>query len=205
VRPSLRLTLTLAAFALAAPAAHPALAQSPPNTQLFISPMGEPFRAPADQAYPSAAWFAGADANHDGVLTRQEFRADALRFFKVLDVNGDGRITNTEVDIYEYRVAPEIVIASTDTSAASLQPQDDEQDGPTHNHVLSPIKQGAANYSWRNDPEPVRSADTDFNMKITQDEWLAAADRRFDEILPDGKDAVSFSDLPRTPAQGKRK
>ena len=57
---------------------------------LFISPMGEPFRAPISQPYPSATWFAGADANHDGVLSREEFRADALRFFKLLDVTKDG-------------------------------------------------------------------------------------------------------------------
>ena len=49
VRPSPRLTLTLAAFALAVPIASPALAQTPPNTQLFNSPMGEPFRDPAGQ------------------------------------------------------------------------------------------------------------------------------------------------------------
>ena len=203
VRPSLALTTTLAALVLALPGAGAALAQTAAAQQVFISPMGEPFRAPAGQPYPSALWFAGADANHDEALSRAEFRADALRFFKVLDVNGDGKLTNIEVDIYEYRIAPEIVVASSDTSADSLK-SNDNGDGPSRNTTLSPIKQGAANYSWRNDPEPVRSADTDFNMKITQDEFMAAADRRFAALLPDGKDVVTFADLPPTPAQGNR-
>ena len=205
MRPSFALILTFAGCAVALSEAPAALAQAPAEQQVFISPMGEPFRAPVGQPYPSAAWFAGADANHDGALTRAEFRADALRFFKVLDINGDGRLTNTEVDIYEYRIAPEIVINSSDTSAASMQPKDDDSDGPSHNTPLSPVKQGAANFSWRNDPEPVRSTDTDFNMKITQDEWMAAADSRFEALLPDGKDDIHFSDLPPTPAQGHRR
>jgi hypothetical protein len=204
VRSSLALTTAFAAIALAVLGAGAGLAQTPAAQQVFISPMGEPFRAPDGQPYPSAAWFAGADADHNGVLTRAEFRADALRFFKVLDANGDGKLNNFEVDIYEYRIAPEIVINSQDTSAASLQSHADD-DGPSHNTTLSTVIQGAANFSWRNDPEPVRSADADFNMKITQDEFMAAADRRFAALLPDGADGVRFTDLPPTPAQRNRR
>jgi hypothetical protein len=50
----------------------------------------------------------------------------------------------------------------------------------------------------------VRSADIDFNLKVTQDEWTAAAVRRFKALLPDGKDGLRLADLPRPPAQGKR-
>jgi hypothetical protein len=193
-------------MALALPAAGAAMAQE--AQQLFISPMGEPFRAPADQPYPSAAWFAKADANHDGVLTRQEFRADALRFFKVLDVNGDGRISDVEIQRYEYVMAPEIIAATTDTSDFSTG--DPNDDSASKHTPLSPVRQGASNFSFLDDAEPVRSADADLNNRITQDEFLAAADRRFDRLLPDGKTELKFSDLPPTPNQpqpekGKRK
>ena len=77
--------------------------------QLFISPAGEPFRAPPGAPYPVAAWFAGADANHDGALTRDEFVADALRFFTVVDADKDGVIDGFEVSAYEQRIAPEII------------------------------------------------------------------------------------------------
>lgn len=60
----------------------------PPHGRLFISPMGEPFRGED----PIGAWFAGADANHDGVVTEAEFIADADRVFLLLDREHDGEI-----------------------------------------------------------------------------------------------------------------
>lgn len=53
-------------------------------------------------------WFDQADANHDGALTRAEFRQDALRFFRTLDVNNDGVIGPAELKRYEQVVFPEI-------------------------------------------------------------------------------------------------
>ncbi len=54
-------TLAQAANAQTPPAAKPAPPPEAPLTQLFISPMGEPFRATDAEPYPSAAWFAGAE------------------------------------------------------------------------------------------------------------------------------------------------
>ena len=71
---------------------------------LFISPMGEPFRGND----PVARWFAGADTNHDGVVTQAEFVADADRFFLVLDRAHDGEIDPQDIEYYETVLAPEI-------------------------------------------------------------------------------------------------
>ncbi len=188
-----------AAAALALLTAAPALAQDQPAQQTFISPMGEPFRAPPDKPFPSAQWFAGADANHDGVVSREEFRADAMRFFKVLDVDSDGKISDREATYYEYRVAPEIVGASVDTSGMTA-PKSDDDDRPK-NTPLANVRQGAAFYSWLNDAEPVRSADVDFNRKVTPEEWKAAADRKFNALVPDGAPGLKLADMPATPAQ----
>jgi hypothetical protein len=76
---------------------------------LFISPSGEPFHGQPGQPYPVTAWFTGADANGDGKLTREEFIADAARFFARLDANHDGVIDGFEVKAYETDIAPEIV------------------------------------------------------------------------------------------------
>jgi hypothetical protein len=71
---------------------------------LFISPSGEPFRG----GDGLAAWFAGADADHDGAVTWAEFDADSERFFRRLDANGDGVIDGFEISAYEQTIAPEI-------------------------------------------------------------------------------------------------
>src|SRR5881628_2346458 len=80
----------------------------PPKPQrhprLFISPSGEPFRGEAGLA----AWFAGADANHDGAIDQAEFTADAMRFFKTLDANGDGKLDGFELQAYERDIVPEL-------------------------------------------------------------------------------------------------
>ena len=75
------------------------------GVNLFISPAGQPFRAGADDPYPVAAWFAAADTDHDGRLTRQELRRDAERFFHQLDANGDGVVDGAEINAYEHAVA----------------------------------------------------------------------------------------------------
>ncbi len=167
-------------------------------TQIFVSPMGEPFRATDAQPFPSAAWFAQADANHDGVISRAEFRADAQRFFKLLDLNGDGKLNDMEMHLYEVQVAPEIVAASVDTSQDQSTATDFK--GDPVQQTLSHVRQGASFFGMIDDPEPVRSADGDFNMKVTLDEWLAAADRRF-RILAGDKDGLKLADLPKTPFQ----
>jgi hypothetical protein len=197
VRPALIFSSTVASLVLGAACA---LAQDE-RPQMFISPMGEPFRAPAGQPYPSAQWFAQADANHDGVITREEFRADARRFFKVLDIDGNGMITDLEVQRYEYILAPEIVQATQDTSNLGVESGD--PDSFYHHTALSAVKQGAANFGFLDDPEPVRSTDMQFNRKITLDEFLAAADRRYDKLLQlsGDDDGLKLADLPHPPNQ----
>ncbi|HEY4029133.1 MAG TPA: EF-hand domain-containing protein [Caulobacteraceae bacterium] len=75
---------------------------------LFISPAGEPFRAGPGDAYPVGVWFRQADADGDGKLNRDEFTADAARFFQKLDANHDGVIDGAEVKAYETEMVPEI-------------------------------------------------------------------------------------------------
>jgi hypothetical protein len=69
--------------------------------QLFVSPYGELFQSQAGEPYPVAAWFAGADADHDGSLTKAEFMADGVRWFGILDTNRDGVIGQSEILAYE--------------------------------------------------------------------------------------------------------
>ena len=60
--------------------------------RIFISPMGEPFRASQPVDDPLVDWFKQADSNHDGSLSLLEFANDGARFFRALDTDHDGQI-----------------------------------------------------------------------------------------------------------------
>jgi hypothetical protein len=190
----------LLSMAAAASQAAPAPAAAIPHryNRVFISPMGEPFRPKGAQDDTLEDWFNQADLNHDGQLTVEEMQKDAERFFALLDVNHDGEIDPDEITRYETVVAPEISTAhlgfaslSSDDSAA------DEHSGwghgggrhrdgghRKHNRGWSDDgadngHQGGARYGLLDLPEPVISADTDFNRGVSLSEFRQAATQRF--------------------------
>lgn len=168
----------------------------PPRAHLFISPAGQPFRAPPDQPYPVAAWFAQADADRDGRLTRDEFRADADIWFRALDADENGHIGMIEVQRWEEQLVPEIARDALGGGGAMMSRR-----GPPGRNQADHRHQGAAVYSLVNEPHPVRGADADFSMSVSPKEWRAAADRRFAVLDPDGDGVVLAIDLKPTPAQ----
>jgi hypothetical protein len=181
-----------------------ALAQSEPEAGLFISPAGEPFRAPAGQPYPLGAWFAGADLDHDGALSTAEFDKDAQRFFAVLDRNHDGKVDNSETRFYESDVAPEIVRkipllserAGAGHQSDPMKALPRSNNGPTR---LRPPSEGAGFYALLNEPEPVTAADMDFNTIITPAEFSAAAKRRFARLDSNADFSLKLDELPTPP------
>ena len=176
---------------------------APPSTggrhwgRLFISPMGEPFRADRG-ADPLAVWFAQADRNHDGYLTLDEMEADAERFFAVLDTNHDGEIDPDEIDHYESAIAPEISSAPHfDMSAGD----GDRASGGHHRRGgggmprENETHQGAARFGLLDLPEPVSSADADFNRGVSLSEFRQAAGQRFLALDLAHKGKVSLATL----------
>lgn len=192
----------LCAIAVAAPAAQPRIPAdapycAPPKTRpLFIAPMGEPFRAEPGEPYPSARWFAGADADHHGAVTRAEFVDDAVRFFHTLDTDRDGRLSPDEVIAYENKVAPEIALYGRSRDYAEAPSRGRPRNGESGYGGAM----GAGRYAWLNIPEPVASADAGMDRVVTLDEFRAAAARRFD-TLAKGADRLTPTMLPRTPMQ----
>ncbi|MBI1197985.1 MAG: hypothetical protein GC203_08980 [Phenylobacterium sp.] len=171
-----------------------------PRMQLFISPSGQPFRAPPGQPYPVAAWFAQADADHDGRLTRDEFRADADAWFKQLDVNGDGQIDMRETTRWEEEVVPEVTRMS---AMGGMGPGGGRGPGRggRGDGGLDTRRQGAAAFSLINEPQPIRGADTDYSLSVSRKEWRGAADRRFALLDVDGDGVLLLTELRPTPAQ----
>lgn len=196
-------------------AAAPAVARDRPpiapgegRGRLFVSPMGEPFRAAHG---PERLWFDGADTDHDGRIARAEFVADAARFFAVLDVNHDGEIDPSEIDRYETELAPEIRVRER------AEPRDGEMasrsgggrggegmgsqgmhfgnGGETKPKVA--VREGASRFGYLDLPEPVVAADRNGNRGIDRAEFAHAADQRFATLDRNHDGAITRGELPR--------
>jgi hypothetical protein len=200
----------LAAAALLAGCAggmrEPPVPAGPPN--LFLSPSGEPFRRSAQASDPVESWFAGADADRDGRLTSAEFAADAMRFFTVLDRDGDGRIDAFENQRYEREMVPEF---SADPFAARIGPAapptepdsvirlpDRGRGGPPRGGPEGGLAGGfgARAASLTGDPQPVRAADSDLDQSVSQAEFRALTNRRFVALNLDRDSALTRAELP---------
>lgn len=181
----------------------------------FLSPMGRPYRSRSNDDDPFARWFREADLNHDGYLSPDEVRADALAFFNMLDTDHDGTIGTEELVAYETEVAPEVQVYSnwkrTRQEAAadgvgSERPRR-RPDRSVDGYQLNGL-QGAARYSMLNIPEPVAGADSDLNGKISRDEFLGAADHRFQLLDTGHQGTLSMESLkamlPTRPHSGRQ-
>lgn len=189
---------------------RPAYAASHRAANVFISPSGEPFRAPPEEAYPVGVWFARVDADHDGALSKAEFKADAGAFFDRLDTDHNGVIDGFELQDYERKVAPEI---QPNLAGFTEEEQEPTRASTVTPHVKPPSTRkrkgfaikGAAVFGFLLDPEPVASADADLDGKVTRKEAQAAADRRFGRLDSNADGRLTMDELPQTPAQALKK
>ena len=180
----------------------------------FISPMGEPFRSSRRNEPPIARWFHQADRNRDGAITVDEMQGDADRFFARLDSSRDGKIDPEEIKVYEWEIAPEIQVNSEwrrargEAAEESRQRAEDDEDGPRrgdqHDGYRTDGLQGAARYALLNIPQPVASADADFNRLITLEEFRQAASQRFRLLDGDQAGRLTLAQLEtRQPSRPK--
>ena len=153
----------------------------------FISPMGEPFVAKAVGEDTLATWFGQADANRDGRLTEAEMRADAARFFAILDQDETGALEPDDIVYYENEIAPDVQVGK------KRRPRPGET-LPKARAAADGL-QGAARYALLNLPQPVAAADADFNRLVTKAEFDTAAATRFRLLDPQGTGGVTLPQL----------
>lgn len=193
----------LGMVALSLAPTHPAIAAKalppcpPPAAQLFIAPMGEPFRSPGGAADPAAAWFAQVDRDGDERISIAEFTADADRFFARLDTDHDGELIPSELTAYEREIAPEIRLYAARGAGPVRAPSRKERKAAER--YGAPL--GAGRWSYLNVPQPIASTDADLNRGITLAEFRAAAADRFSQIDQAKRGFLDRAGLPKTPAQ----
>jgi Ca2+-binding EF-hand superfamily protein len=153
--------------------------------RVFISPMGEPFYGRTAGEDGLVVWFQQADRNRDGTITVDEMTADADRFFQMLDRTHDGEIDPDDVDYYE-RVVPQIramtVISASATPGGTIEEHADSETSAGRVGLLQI-------------PEPVTSADSNFNRGVSPQEFRDAAVKRFQLLDASNSGKLTLSEL----------
>ena len=227
---SLGLTAVPSIGAAAVIASDPPQDQAPATrASIFISPYGEPFVSAEGEPYPVAAWFAGADADHDGRLTPEEFAADGQRWFARLDQNGDRIIDPAEIAAYERMIDAAFLRVGAPSGPGGrggwggggrrggggggagrmgLGEGGGQEDEPSHIQPREPRVTAAAESSERmaragllSVPQPVRSADRNMDQKITLQEWTATGQRWFSLLDTKHQGYLTLDGLPQTALQ----
>jgi hypothetical protein len=194
----LALTLIASASCLATQPAWPRTLFD--KSHVYLSLMGEPFRENASGEDPFDQWFKLADQDGDRGVSRIELRADAEAFFGLLDTNGDKVIDGDEMAQYE-QLAPGRTRAAgggaPEVSSARPTPKSSAPVGKgqvaiaTSGNVPSAtrihVADGSVNFSEV--PQPVAMADLNLDRRVTLEEFLKTAGRRFTnyDVDQDGK------------------
>jgi Ca2+-binding EF-hand superfamily protein len=157
---------------------------------IYLSLMGEPFRGATGGPQPVADWFAVSDRNHDGAVSLPEMLEDASRFFKTLDVDGNGVISPIEMTRYETDIAPARVRFDGGLKPFRSADKSDSLGSRASDDGLPPEDDGRR--SFRNGrgrmfrdleflevPQPVMMADSDFDQRVSADEFAKMATKRF--------------------------
>ena len=159
----------------------------------FISPMGEPFRSRSAEDDTMARWFQQTDQNGDSVLAEAEMGADALRFFKTLDADGNGLVLPEEMVAYEWEVAPEVQVNSRWRDARGTSAAE-KRAGRRSGYEPDGL-QGAARYALLNMPQPVAAADSNFDRAVTVGEFKVAAAQRFQLLDTNSDSRLDLAEL----------
>lgn len=192
----MRLAWILAAGLALAPLA--AAAQQEQREALFIAPMGQPFRGETTAA-AMQAWFAAADTDQDGRLSRDEFVAQGMLLHPIMDRNQDGLVTAIEAGNLFRATAPEMYAPLPPLRGAQARmPRDPGRMTQPRERVSRDDRaRGAARFGLLGDIEPVMSCDADMSRWVSAGEFQTCAERRFQLLDANGDGFFEISESPR--------
>ena len=180
-----RFALAVAASALAV-SAQPASARD----SVYMSLMGEPFRTSEAGEPPFDQWLKLADLDGDGTVSRLELRGDAETFFASLDANADKIIDADEMAQYERDTPGRTRAAGGLSAAASSNRPTPQSSAPVEKGQVALVTSNAPSatrvhpgqapkINGANVPQPVAMADLNLDRRVTIDEFLKTAGKRF--------------------------
>jgi Ca2+-binding EF-hand superfamily protein len=167
--------------------------------QMIYSPTGDPLNGgPLGRpTCPEAMkhWFARVDIKHDGAITPEEFINDAKAQFQRMDIDKNSYLVSEEVERFRL---PYRDTAAEEKHAASADDREDEQpsDG-RHGRGHGGGGNGGGSEGGGNASviDPVMSADTNLDYKVTLDEFLAYAQKTFKGLDADRDGKLSLTEV----------
>ena len=168
-------------------AAPPHLLYSPNGDPLNGGPLGKPTCQDA-----MARWFDRVDTNHDAAITEPEFLVDASAQFQRMDIDKKGYLVSEEVERFRmpYR---EISVAApaeeTDSTPAPARGRGRRHNGENSGDKKTEMEGGL---------DFVMSADTNLDYKVTPDEFMAHARKKFTELDSDRNDSLNKMEVSAT-------
>ncbi len=176
------LAVTLSACAQLDFGKHPAHASDDrrhdATPALLFSPNGEPLSGGVPCGDAMSQWFGRVDGNHDDRIDRTEFLADARVQFERMDLDHNGFVTADELTAFRI---PFLNKSRSD---------DDVAEAPRHRSRGE--EDGVRPASGT---DPVMSADTNLDFKVSLDEFLKQAASIFDHLDTDHDGALSPAEV----------
>ena len=176
-----------------------------PFTIAVTTPNGEPLPTPPLQGFDSpgcpailGTWFDRIDTNHDGVVDRAEFMADAEAQFARMDLNHDGTITPGTLAQYRAGFAGHEALKPLNNriggsdDGTPVQVAQSLSYGKPKGRSLVDLQQGG--YDPRLEPDPVMSADTSLRFQVTKKDFMDQAVHRFARLDMDKSGRITKSE-----------